>query len=75
MLLNNGLHVDAQMHCLALTKPVFVIVDDGMAAQLGPRADELKQKGVGPVWCWTSLGHLPAEARDGVTVSCSGRMF
>lgn len=69
VLLNNGLHVDASVHCLNLTKPELVIVDDAMANQLGPNAGKLKEKGVGPVWCWTSVRHLTPEARAGVTVS------
>jgi acyl-CoA synthetase (AMP-forming)/AMP-acid ligase II len=69
VLLNNGLHVDATVHCLSLTKPELVIVDDAMANQLGPVAGALKDKGVGPVWCWTSLGHLSPAARANVTVS------
>lgn len=71
MLLNNGLHVDASVHCLNLTKPELVIVDDAMANQLGPIAGKLKEKGVGPVWCWTSIGHLTPEAQRGVTVSAA----
>ncbi|BEI82218.1 hypothetical protein CcaverHIS002_0300860 [Cutaneotrichosporon cavernicola] len=67
VLLNNGLHVDASVHCLALVKPELVIVDDAMANQLGPIASTLKDKGVGPVWCWTSLGHLSSAARANVT--------
>ncbi|KLT38725.1 acetyl-CoA synthetase-like protein [Cutaneotrichosporon oleaginosum] len=69
VLLNNGLHVDATVHCLKLTKPELVIVDDAMANQLGPVAASLKGKGVGPIWCWTSLGHLSAQARANVTPS------
>ncbi|GMK58062.1 hypothetical protein CspeluHIS016_0500940 [Cutaneotrichosporon spelunceum] len=67
VLLNNGLHVDASVHCLALVQPDLVIVDDAMANQLGPVAATLKDKGVGPVWCWTSKASLSVAARANVT--------
>lgn len=64
VLLNNGLHVDATLHCLRLTQPDLIVVDDAMADQLGPAAPQLRAAGVNAdVWCWTSLGHLNADAQ------------
>lgn len=40
-----------------------MLVDVGMAAQLGNLADELKAKDVGPVYCWSSVAHLPQNVR------------
>lgn len=34
-----------------------------MAAQLGKLTKELKAKNVGPVYCWSSVAHLPADVR------------
>ncbi|EKD01644.1 hypothetical protein A1Q2_04015 [Trichosporon asahii var. asahii CBS 8904] len=66
VLLNATLTPEAQVHCLALTGPKFVLVEEAMAGEIGPLADELKSKGVGPIWCWSSVKHLPAAAQAGV---------
>ena len=64
VLLNNGLHVDATLHCLKLTQPDLIVVDDAMADQLGPAEAQLRAAGVrADVWCWTSLGHLNKDAQ------------
>ncbi|KAL1405725.1 hypothetical protein Q8F55_007395 [Vanrija albida] len=63
VLLNNGLHIAAQVHCLALTQPLITLVDDQVAAQLAPVLPELKAKGVNNVWAWGTLAHLPDVAR------------
>ncbi|CAK9782582.1 unnamed protein product [Cutaneotrichosporon oleaginosum] len=63
VLLNNGLVGESQVHCLKLTSPKFVLVDDKLAAQIGTE----KIEGVGPVWCWGPTGHLSAEVQEAVT--------
>jgi acyl-CoA synthetase (AMP-forming)/AMP-acid ligase II len=65
VLLNNGLVGDSQIHCLKLTAPKFVLVDDKLASQIGTE----KIEGVGPVWCWGPTGHLSNEVQEAVTVS------
>lgn len=67
VLLNNGLHIDAQIHCLKLTTPTLVLLDDVMAEQLGPITDKLP--GVGPLLTWGPTVHLSPAARKNVTVS------
>lgn len=64
VLLNNGLHIDAQIHCLKLTTPALVLLDDVMAEQLGP----LELTGVGQLLCWGPTAHLSAAARRNVQV-------
>lgn len=64
VLLNNGLHVDATLHCLKLVAPALIVVDDAMADQVASIAPALRAAGVNAeLWCWTSLGHLSPDAR------------
>ncbi|BEI94560.1 uncharacterized protein CcaverHIS019_0701320 [Cutaneotrichosporon cavernicola] len=63
VLLNNGLVGDSQAHCLKLTKPKIVLVDDKLAAMIGTE----KIEGVGPVWCWGPTAHLSKEVQAAVT--------
>lgn len=65
VLLNNGLVGDSQAHCLKMTAPKVVLVDDKLAAQIGTE----KIEGVGPVWCWGPTGHLAKDVQAAVTVS------
>lgn len=67
VLLNATLTPESQVHCLALTEPKFVLVEEQMAGEIGSLAAELKSKGVGPMWCWSSVQHLPSAAQAGVT--------
>lgn len=67
VLLNNGLHVDATIHCLKLTAPALVLLDDAMAAQVAPVVDNLT--GVGPLFTWSPIAHLPVVVKHNVTVS------
>lgn len=57
---------DAQLHCLKITSPKLVLVDVGMANQLGGLKHLLKAKKVGDVYCWSSVAHLPKRVRKGV---------
>lgn len=57
------------MHCLALTKPKIVLVDVKDVQVLSPVRAQLKEKGVGPIYSWNNLAHLPAHTTEGVTVS------
>lgn len=43
-----------------------MLVDVGMAQQLGALSSELKANGVGPVFCWSSVAHLSAQIRQNV---------
>ncbi len=58
---------DAQIHCLGLTKPKVVLVDMKDAQILSPVRDQLKARGVGPLYSWNDLSHLPAHLTAGVT--------
>lgn len=58
-----------QIHCLSLTKPKIVLCDAKDAQVLGPVAETLKSKNVGPIFSWHDLSHLPAHTYKGVTVS------
>lgn len=62
VLLNNGLHVDAQLHCLQLTKPHLTLVDDKLAAQLAGKVE---------TWCWSPIDHL--QNQTGIVVSTPRR--
>lgn len=67
VLLNSTLVVDAQLHCLGLTKPVLVLCDPEDASVLGAAAAELATRGVGPLHCWSSLAHVAPAARGSVS--------
>lgn len=68
MLLNSTLQPDVQIHCLALTQPKLVLVDFKCAEVLGPIAGVLAEKGVGRIYCWSSVAHLDAQARAAIGV-------
>lgn len=59
-------HIDSQIHCLGLTKPLLVLADAAVAEVLGPNAKSLAGKGVGKIYCWDSIDHLPSKARAGL---------
>ncbi|BEJ16856.1 hypothetical protein CspHIS471_0602570 [Cutaneotrichosporon sp. HIS471] len=65
--LNSTLVKDAQIHCLSLTKPKVVLADQKDAQVLSPIRNELKAAGVGPLYSWDNLDHLPVDARVGFT--------
>lgn len=66
---NAHMVIDSLVYCISHVKPKLVIVDEGVAKDLAPRADELKGNGVGPVWCWSSLDHHPASVRQAIGVA------
>lgn len=49
-----------------MSKPQYVFVDSQLAQMLAPRADELKAKGVGPIYCWSGVSHLDATTRKNI---------
>lgn len=58
---------DAQLHCLKITEPKLVIVDAGMATQLGKLSSQLKAKGItAPLYCWSTVRHLEPEVQRNV---------
>lgn len=67
VLLNSTLVVDAQLHCLGLTKPVLVLCDPEDASVLGSVAPQLTARGVGPIHCWSSLSHVDPAVRSNVS--------
>ncbi|BEI96387.1 hypothetical protein CcaverHIS631_0113360 [Cutaneotrichosporon cavernicola] len=66
VLLNDLLTDDAQTHCLGITTPKLVLVDEELAGKVGRLRAELSKRNVGAVYCWSSVDHLPPAARAGV---------
>lgn len=66
MTLNATLTADTQLHCLGLTKPKLTLVDQHTGLIVGPIAAELKARGVGPVYCYDKIGHLPPNVQAGL---------
>lgn len=72
VLLNSTLQPDAQIHCLTLTEPKLVLVDSKDAEVLAPHAGVLRERGVGRIYCWSSVRHLGAQVEGvvGVIPTC-----
>lgn len=49
------------MHCLTLTDNSLVLVDQEFAPRVAPLVDELRRKGVGPVYSYEPVHHLSSE--------------
>ncbi|BEJ10624.1 hypothetical protein CspHIS471_0100460 [Cutaneotrichosporon sp. HIS471] len=65
--INSTLHNDATVHCLGLTRPDVVIGDADFIASIVPILGRLKEKGVGPVYSYDPVDHLPLEVRTKIT--------
>ncbi|BEJ15421.1 hypothetical protein CspHIS471_0500260 [Cutaneotrichosporon sp. HIS471] len=66
VMLNATLTADTQLHCLGLTKPKLTLVDQHSGMIIGPIAEQLKGRGVGPTYCYDKIGHLPANVQAGL---------
>ncbi|TXT12782.1 hypothetical protein VHUM_01183 [Vanrija humicola] len=67
ILLNSSLQPDVQAHCLALTKPAVILAEPKYAEVIAPLAGELAAKGVGKIYSWGPVFHLPRPVQDNVT--------
>ncbi|KLT41561.1 acetyl-CoA synthetase-like protein [Cutaneotrichosporon oleaginosum] len=66
---NSHMVIDSMVYCLAHVKPKLVIVEESVAKDLAPKVDKLRSKGVGKVWCWSSLDHHSADVRKAIAVA------
>lgn len=57
VLVNAHMVAEAMGYCLSHTKPKLVIVDEGVAAIIAPQVPSLAAKGVGKVYCYSSVKH------------------
>lgn len=56
-------------HSLGIAPPMAIVASDEIAGVLSPLMPELARKGVGKLYCWQDVAHLPVNARQGITVS------
>jgi acyl-CoA synthetase (AMP-forming)/AMP-acid ligase II len=58
-MINAALTLDSMSHCLKITHPKVVICDANVANLLAPAADKLKALGVGNIYSFHPMDHLP----------------
>ncbi|KAL1406692.1 hypothetical protein Q8F55_008398 [Vanrija albida] len=66
VLLNSTLQPEVQAHCLTLTRPALILAEPKYAEVIAPLASGLAAKGVGRIYSWGHVYHLPGEVQDAV---------
>ncbi|WOO76507.1 putative 4-coumarate--CoA ligase 3 [Vanrija pseudolonga] len=68
VIINATWNAEVMAHSLGIAPPMAIVASDEIAGVLSPLMPELARKGVGKLYCWQDVAHLPVNARQGITV-------